>query len=172
MALEYLLDRRSTLLFGWFGEYSQLPNLGNRQSAFHFTNSATLTKINEFGWETLPQLAHHDIAPFDYHLIRWKKNFLDEDYSASNREERLYVTTKDRGVHRRQPLRVIVIKGIVMEETACIQLRYHTFRRQKPNHCLPFSLGADRQLSFHAETVSYTLTTTCCQQALTFRAQN
>ncbi|GFW28658.1 uncharacterized protein TNCV_3713731 [Trichonephila clavipes] len=44
MALEYPLDRRSPLSFGWFGEYSQLPNLGNRQSAFHLTSSATLTK--------------------------------------------------------------------------------------------------------------------------------
>ncbi|GFV65172.1 uncharacterized protein TNCV_2701141 [Trichonephila clavipes] len=49
MALEYPLDRRSTLSFGWFGEYSQLPNLGNRQSAFHLTSFATLTKSNSAG---------------------------------------------------------------------------------------------------------------------------
>ncbi|GFX97457.1 uncharacterized protein TNCV_2840171 [Trichonephila clavipes] len=50
MALEYPLDRRSTLSFGRFGEYSQLPNLGNRQSAFHLTSSATLTKSNGVVW--------------------------------------------------------------------------------------------------------------------------
>ncbi|GFT19058.1 uncharacterized protein TNCV_3212821 [Trichonephila clavipes] len=44
MTLEYPLDRRSSLSFGRFGEYSQLPNLGNRQSAFHLTSSTTLTK--------------------------------------------------------------------------------------------------------------------------------
>ncbi|GFX29893.1 uncharacterized protein TNCV_4750211 [Trichonephila clavipes] len=44
MALEYPLNRRSPLSFGRFGEYSQLPNLGHRQSAFHITSSATLTK--------------------------------------------------------------------------------------------------------------------------------
>ncbi|GFW78254.1 uncharacterized protein TNCV_137231 [Trichonephila clavipes] len=44
MALEYPLDRRSPLSFGRFGENAQLPNLGNRQSAFHLTSSATLTK--------------------------------------------------------------------------------------------------------------------------------
>ncbi|GFT54239.1 uncharacterized protein TNCV_2467491 [Trichonephila clavipes] len=47
MALEYPLDRRSPLSFGWFGEYSQLPNLGNRQSAFHLTSSTTLPKSND-----------------------------------------------------------------------------------------------------------------------------
>ncbi|GFW54124.1 transposable element tc3 transposase [Trichonephila clavipes] len=41
---EWPLDRRSPLSFGWFGEYSQVPNLGNRQSTFRLTNSATLTK--------------------------------------------------------------------------------------------------------------------------------
>ncbi|GFU26486.1 uncharacterized protein TNCV_2463301 [Trichonephila clavipes] len=50
MALEYPLDRRSPLSFGRFGEYSQLPNLGNRQSAFHLTSSATLTKSNGVMW--------------------------------------------------------------------------------------------------------------------------
>ncbi|GFX85238.1 hypothetical protein TNCV_4849201 [Trichonephila clavipes] len=50
MALEYPLDRRSRLSFGRFGEYSQLPNLGNRQSAFHLTSSATLTKSNGVVW--------------------------------------------------------------------------------------------------------------------------
>ncbi|GFV87989.1 hypothetical protein TNCV_3241391 [Trichonephila clavipes] len=38
---------------------------------------------------------------------------------------------KDRGVHRRQPLRVFVIEGIVMEGMASIQNRYHSFRKQK-----------------------------------------
>ncbi|GFW36135.1 uncharacterized protein TNCV_4929981 [Trichonephila clavipes] len=51
MALEYPLDRRSPLSFGRFGEYSQLPNLGNRQSAFHLTSSATLTKSNGVVWD-------------------------------------------------------------------------------------------------------------------------
>ncbi|GFX68313.1 transposable element Tcb1 transposase [Trichonephila clavipes] len=46
MALEYPLDRRRTLSFGRFGEYSQLPNLRNIQSTFHLTSSATLTKSN------------------------------------------------------------------------------------------------------------------------------
>ncbi|GFU32537.1 uncharacterized protein TNCV_1148181 [Trichonephila clavipes] len=50
MALEYPLDRRSPLSFGRFGEYSKLPNLGNRQSAFHLTSSATLTKSNGVVW--------------------------------------------------------------------------------------------------------------------------
>ncbi|GFX80324.1 uncharacterized protein TNCV_3930771 [Trichonephila clavipes] len=50
MALEYPLDRRSPLSFGRFGEYSQLPNLGNRQSAFHLSSSATLTKSNGVVW--------------------------------------------------------------------------------------------------------------------------
>ncbi|GFW15679.1 uncharacterized protein TNCV_3581771 [Trichonephila clavipes] len=49
MALEYPLDRRSP--FGRFGEYSQLPNLGNRQSAFHLTSSAALTKSYGVVWE-------------------------------------------------------------------------------------------------------------------------
>ncbi|GFX87158.1 hypothetical protein TNCV_4077451 [Trichonephila clavipes] len=44
MALEYPQDRLSPFSFGRFGEYSQLPNLGNRQSAFHLTSSATLPK--------------------------------------------------------------------------------------------------------------------------------
>ncbi|GFW63704.1 uncharacterized protein TNCV_667731 [Trichonephila clavipes] len=50
MALEYPLDRRSTLSFGRFSEYSQLSNLGIRQSAFHLTSSATLTKSNDVVW--------------------------------------------------------------------------------------------------------------------------
>ncbi|GFX17597.1 transposable element tc3 transposase [Trichonephila clavipes] len=47
MALEYPLDRRSPLSFGRFGEYSQLQY---RQSAFHLTSSATLTKSNGMVW--------------------------------------------------------------------------------------------------------------------------
>ncbi|GFW87737.1 transposable element tc3 transposase [Trichonephila clavipes] len=45
MALEYPLDRRSTLSFGRFSEYSQLSNLGIRQFTFHLTSSATSPKV-------------------------------------------------------------------------------------------------------------------------------
>ncbi|GFU37782.1 hypothetical protein TNCV_1466451 [Trichonephila clavipes] len=48
MALEYPLNRRSTLSSGRFSEYSQLSNLGIRQFAFHLTSSATLTKRNVY----------------------------------------------------------------------------------------------------------------------------
>ncbi|GFT03614.1 uncharacterized protein TNCV_3135801 [Trichonephila clavipes] len=43
-------DRRSTLSFLWFSEYSQLSNLGIRQSAFHLTSPATLTNSNGVVW--------------------------------------------------------------------------------------------------------------------------
>ncbi|GFV91990.1 hypothetical protein TNCV_1894261 [Trichonephila clavipes] len=46
LLLEYPLDRRSTLSLRRFSEYSQLSNLGIRQSAFHRTSSATLPKSN------------------------------------------------------------------------------------------------------------------------------
>ncbi|GFT95316.1 hypothetical protein TNCV_3326061 [Trichonephila clavipes] len=55
MTLEYPLDRRSTLSFGRFSEYSQLLNLGIRQSAFHLTSSATLTKSNSVVCCDLPR---------------------------------------------------------------------------------------------------------------------
>ncbi|GFW64835.1 uncharacterized protein TNCV_3066921 [Trichonephila clavipes] len=45
MSLEYHLHRRSPLSFGWFGEYSQLPNLGNRQSAFPLRVPLHSTKV-------------------------------------------------------------------------------------------------------------------------------
>ncbi|GFX08280.1 hypothetical protein TNCV_3267701 [Trichonephila clavipes] len=61
---------------------------------------------------------------------------------------------KDRAVHRRQPLRIFVVKGVMMEGMASIQRRYHTFRKQKVNHCLPFLLGANRQWSCHVERYS------------------
>ncbi|GFT96046.1 hypothetical protein TNCV_313231 [Trichonephila clavipes] len=64
-------------------------------------------------------------------------------YSASNWEELLYVMTKERAVHRRQPLRVVIVEGILMEEITSIQHRYHTLCKQKANHCPPFLLGAD-----------------------------
>ncbi|GFU94650.1 hypothetical protein TNCV_2752471, partial [Trichonephila clavipes] len=44
-----LSDRRSPLSFGRFGEYSQLPNLGNRQSAFHLTSSLHSPKVTVCG---------------------------------------------------------------------------------------------------------------------------
>ncbi|GFS62289.1 hypothetical protein TNCV_5031541 [Trichonephila clavipes] len=37
------------------------------------------------------------------------------------REELLYVTTKDKTIHRHQPLMVVVIEGMVMEGMASIQ---------------------------------------------------
>ncbi|GFW19704.1 hypothetical protein TNCV_1605941 [Trichonephila clavipes] len=32
---------------------------------------------------------------------------------ASNREERIYVMTRDRAVHRRQPIRVVIVESII-----------------------------------------------------------
>ncbi|GFV38006.1 hypothetical protein TNCV_3626261 [Trichonephila clavipes] len=58
-------------------------------------------------------------------------------WSASNREEFLYVTKKDRAVHRRQPLRVVVVEGIVIGGMASIQCKWKT------NHYPLFFLGAD-----------------------------
>ncbi|GFX03505.1 hypothetical protein TNCV_4750901 [Trichonephila clavipes] len=49
---------------------------------------------------------------------------------ALNREGLFYVTTKDRQM-------VVVVKGIVMEGMGRIRRRYHTFRKQKANHCPP-----------------------------------
>jgi hypothetical protein len=45
MSLEYPLDRRSTLLFGWFKEYLQLPNLGTRKAAINIRWSDAFKKV-------------------------------------------------------------------------------------------------------------------------------
>ncbi|GFT92293.1 uncharacterized protein TNCV_1835601 [Trichonephila clavipes] len=51
MALEYPSEQtRSTFIWTRFGKYTQLPNLENRQSAFHIRSSATLTKSNGVVW--------------------------------------------------------------------------------------------------------------------------
>ncbi|GFU98753.1 hypothetical protein TNCV_1214691 [Trichonephila clavipes] len=44
---------------------------------------------------------------------------------------------------------VQVVERIVMEGMANILLRYHTFRKQKSNHCPPFLLDTDQQLNCH-----------------------
>ncbi|GFV57681.1 uncharacterized protein TNCV_721241 [Trichonephila clavipes] len=78
MALEYPLDRQSTLSFGRFGEYSQLLNLGNRKSTFHLTSSATLTKNNGVDLQAPLCLSHiifmQDGAP--PHITRCVKDTL------------------------------------------------------------------------------------------------
>ncbi|GFT79202.1 hypothetical protein TNCV_192251 [Trichonephila clavipes] len=63
--------------------------------------------------------------------------------------ELIYEATKDQAVHRSQPLRVVVVEYIrvVMEELASVRQRYHTFCKQKTNHCPPFKHGAYRQQS-------------------------
>ncbi|GFV01269.1 hypothetical protein TNCV_3375031 [Trichonephila clavipes] len=58
---------------------------------------------------------------------------------------------KDRAVHRHQTLRVVIIKGIMMEEMGGIQSLYHTFHMQKANHCPSFFLGGDRQWSCYVK---------------------
>ncbi|GFX17888.1 hypothetical protein TNCV_2293361 [Trichonephila clavipes] len=58
---------------------------------------------------------------------------------------------KVRAVRRRQPLRVVVVEGIVIERMATIQSRYHTFHKQKVNPFPPFLLGADRHWNCHVE---------------------
>lgn len=47
IALEYSLDRWSTLLFGWFHEYSCLLNLGTRKFVWNLTGSVVVTNSND-----------------------------------------------------------------------------------------------------------------------------
>ncbi|GFX10014.1 ZP domain-containing protein [Trichonephila clavipes] len=72
-------------------------------------------------------------------------------YDRYNPREELYVTTKDRAVHRRQPLRVVVVEVTVIEGIASVQRRYHIFSKQKVNLCPSFLLGTDRRWSYHVE---------------------
>ncbi|GFU35371.1 hypothetical protein TNCV_4505461 [Trichonephila clavipes] len=73
--------------------------------------------------------------------------------SASNKGEFLYVATRNH--HQRQPLKTMCKSLRVMERIASIQHGYHTFRKQKTNHCPPFLFGSDRQWSYHAERLHY-----------------
>ncbi|GFT55291.1 hypothetical protein TNCV_4611591 [Trichonephila clavipes] len=57
-------------------------------------------------------------------------------------EELPYGMTKNRAIHRFQPLKVIVIKGIGMKGMASIQSRYHVFRKHKVNHSPPLAFGS------------------------------
>ncbi|GFT61553.1 hypothetical protein TNCV_34141 [Trichonephila clavipes] len=63
------------------------------------------------------------------------------NYKSASNKEFLFVRTKNRTVHRRQPLRVVVVEDRVTEGIASIQRRQHTFRKQKANHYPPFLLG-------------------------------
>ncbi|GFT01179.1 hypothetical protein TNCV_3373091 [Trichonephila clavipes] len=66
--------------------------------------------------------------------------------SASNTEELLYGTAKDREVHQRQPLRVIVFESTVMEGMTRIQRRYHSFHKHKKG--ITSLLSALEQIDF------------------------
>ncbi|GFU62712.1 uncharacterized protein TNCV_1518941 [Trichonephila clavipes] len=83
--------------------------------------------------------------------VAYRETRASKGYNPTNRERLLYVTTNDQTVHQRQPLRVIVVELTVTEGRASIQPRYHTFRSQKGDHCPPFLLGANRQLSHQIE---------------------
>ncbi|GFV36830.1 hypothetical protein TNCV_5011131 [Trichonephila clavipes] len=82
----------------------------------------------------------------------YRKERSTKGLSASNREELLYVRTKDWALHRHQLLRVVV-EGIVKEVMASIQRKCPTFQKQNANHCVcpSFLLAAYQEWSCHVE---------------------